>query len=139
MVWPKPCSSSSPGLWLTDPFGLHLGNTLGVLKGSSTWAQLSDFFRYPILGGHPTYGVAALHAILVVFVAAVLGTSLRGFWFRRREWRSQLIGQSPTAFAQNGVIFAYGSLLTASTLMIRRYYLLITFPLKLSGYRGNFF
>ena len=31
--------------WITNPTGLHLGNPLGLLRGQSHWAQISDFVR----------------------------------------------------------------------------------------------
>lgn len=120
--------------WITDPLGLHLGNALGVLNGNSTAAQLGDFLRYPLWDSSPTYLIGAAHALLVLAGAFAL---LRGVWILARHLRTEgrpaswLIGRSSeSAFTRNAAFIGYGILLTFSTLIIRRYYLLITFPLE---------
>ena len=52
--------------WISDGFGLHLGNTLGIYIGDSQIEQLSDFARYPLIAGHATYLVALAHVTTLI-------------------------------------------------------------------------
>ncbi|MBC7691002.1 MAG: hypothetical protein H7222_04485 [Methylotenera sp.] len=121
--------------WITDPLALHLGKALGVLNGNSMWAQLADFFRYPLIGGVPTYLVAGIHVILAVLGALIL---VPGFISLirllvsdpRAAWKAFQGRSSPTAFTQNAAVWGYGLVITLATVHIFRFYLLITFPLQ---------
>lgn len=122
--------------WITDALGLHLGNPLGLLRGPQL-SQISDFIRYPILFEHATYLVGLAHlltAFLAVWIFSrwlkshrVSGTvsgTLSGSDF-------EIIGyNSETAFVQNSALWGCGILLTLTGVVIRRYYMTITFPLE---------
>ena len=131
--------------WLTNPTGLHLGNPLGLLRGPSNWDQISDFVRYPLVGGHATYLVGVAHLIALFAVLWIWGSGLRGLfssvvgWTGLNKARSkktasvhdQVIGKdSNTAFLQNSAFFGCGILLTLTGVVIRRYYMAVTFPLE---------
>jgi hypothetical protein len=106
--------------WVSNPFGLHLGNPLGLLRGNSHFDQLSEFIRYPIIVGFPTYINGAAH----LFVLALLGWTLLKGW--RRLWDRD----NQTDFLTQSGFFGFGSLLTLSMINIRRYYLLVATPLE---------
>jgi hypothetical protein len=117
--------------WITDPLGLHLGNPLGVLRGNSIVQQLADFARYPILAGHPTYLVGALHLLTALWAILILPPALIKLWQVRSQWRALLSGtQSETALALSATFFGYGLVITLATVAIHRYYMIITFPLE---------
>lgn len=116
--------------WITDPLGLHLGNPIGVQRGPSQWDQISDFARYPLLFGQATYlvGLAHLGAILAGF--GIFSSALKRLY---EQWRSGKGIQGPkdkTAFVVNATFLGCGVLLTATGVMIRRYYMAVTFPLE---------
>ncbi|MGK5081776.1 hypothetical protein WDW37_00600 [Bdellovibrionota bacterium FG-1] len=114
--------------WVTNPLGLHLGNPLGLLRGQTTWAQISDFVRYPLIGGVPTYLNAVAHLVVLGTGAALLLPAL----FRRIKNRSraELMPKSNLDLALISAIWGFGLLLTLSTVNIRRYYILVAFPLE---------
>jgi hypothetical protein len=116
--------------WLSDPLGLHLGQILGVHRGGSFWAQLGPFLAEPRVAGHATGGVAAAHALLLVSgVALYAGGAGRA----GRTWRGS---REPWVRADESLRaiacgwFGFGALLTLSCLWLRRYYLLVSFPLE---------
>ena len=120
--------------WLTNPLGLHLGNPLGLLRGPSQWDQISDFVRYPLIEGQATYinGLAHLGAAVVAIWILIRG--VRSFY---KRWQNQkrlsplVIGtESNTAFVQNSILIGCGLLLTLTGVMIRRYYMAVTYPLE---------
>jgi hypothetical protein len=113
--------------WITDSLGLHLGNSLGVKISNSGLRQLADFLRYPLVGGHATYGVAAVHLGLLALAVLILGPALR----RPRSLTGILRGDGgPTALTRTAALWGYGLLITAATIVVHRYYLIITFPLE---------
>lgn len=114
---------------LTNPFGLHLGNTLGVNLGPKPWHQMSDFLRNDAM--------ALTQGIVLLLIAASLlkivydrftshsipnpsGTKWAPFQEFYKEWRAPIL----TA----GIV--YGTLLTLTFVAVRRYYLVITFPFE---------
>lgn len=117
--------------WATDPLGLHLGNPLGILRGPTGWDQISDFVRYPLVGGHATYLNLAAHAIAALAAAAIL---LPGGVAAAKRMTGRLAetrpGRSELRLALIAGIWGFGLLLTASSVMIRRYYLMVSFPLE---------
>jgi len=125
--------------WFTDPLGLHLGNPLGLLRGQSHLSQISDFIRYPIFGGTPTYLNGLAHFITLVCAAVIFSRACKGlweeFWIHRSHmsskiWSKILGSSSNTALVQNSALFGCGILLTLTGVMIRRYYMNVTFPLE---------
>lgn len=117
--------------WFTDPLGLHLGNPLGLLRGPSHWDQISDFVRYPLLNGQATYLVGLAHFGAVIAAVLIFGKAFVSIWKSRRQIKSLLIGtESQTAFIQSSALFGCGILMTLTGVMIRRYYMAVTFPLE---------
>jgi hypothetical protein len=108
--------------WVTEPLGLGLNYSLGD--------DLFDFLRYPVLGGWPTYLVAFIHVLLIVAGGTLLFGAAGRLWRDRGQGRDIWTGRSsPSAFAQNAALLGFGGLLTASTMLNQRHYLIITFPL----------
>ncbi len=108
--------------WVTEPIGLSLWYSLK--------RHFGDFLGYPIVAGHPTYAVLLLHAVAISVGVILLGRAVLLAWPRRRAWRDFLIGRaSATAFTISAALWGFGTLLTASAVLIHRYYLLVAFPL----------
>jgi hypothetical protein len=116
--------------WMTDPLGLHLGNPLGLLRGQTLWSQISDFVRYPLVAGHPTYLCLAAHVVVAVCAAAIYIPGLLRWLGRFRHPRSWLLARPDLRIALAAAIWGFGLLLTASSVVIRRYYLMVSFPLE---------
>lgn len=117
--------------WLSDAFGLHMGHSLGVGLSNSILIQNSDFFRYPPINNQPTYIMAAIHLIIVILLAFLLITGTYHIEKRIKSWAKILIGSEYNShFAQNAAAFGYGSILMLSTITVRRYYLIITYPFE---------
>jgi hypothetical protein len=108
--------------WVSEPFGLGLQPLLGL--------DFQDFLRYPLLGGRPTYLVAALHFTLAGFALGLMVRGCHALWQDRRRWRDVLSGgDSPTAFTQNAMLLGFGVVFSATLLPVHRHYLALTFPL----------
>jgi hypothetical protein len=108
--------------WITEPLGLGLNYTLG--------RNFTDFLRYPIIHGHATYVVGMLHAVLLAAGGLILIQACRRLWSERRHLGALWIGrQSQSAFAQAAAFWGFGLLLTGSTMVNHRHYLIVTFPL----------
>ncbi len=117
--------------WFTDPTGLHLGNPLGLLRGPSNLDQISDFIRYPLLFGNPTYLVGVAHFTTLIAVILIFYRGLTRLWEQRKNLGSVFIGrESATSFVQNATLWGCGLFMTATGIMIRRYYMTVTFPLE---------
>jgi hypothetical protein len=121
--------------WVTNALGLHLGNPLGLLRGGSLWAQISDFVRYPLIDGRPTYLCGMAHALALASGIWIITTGLfrRGTQIMAREARLQWLFArkvSQTAFAQKSALWGFGILLTATRVNIRRYYMRVAFPFE---------
>lgn len=116
--------------WVTDPLGLHLGNPLGLLRGGSNLDQIADFVRYPLFQGHPTFVVGIAHLTLFLTAVLVLVGFVRARWKLRAklDWRGL---RSETAFAQNAAFLGCGIVLSVTTVVIRRYYMVTTFPFEM--------
>jgi hypothetical protein len=109
--------------WITDPLGLHLGNPLGLLRGPSQWDQISDFVRYPVLAGNATYLTGVAH--LLILVGAI--------WIYARAFQTRfatLRSNNSSSFLVLSAFFGFGILMTATGVMIRRYYMAVAFPLE---------
>lgn len=115
--------------WLTNPVGLHLGNPLGLLRGQSNFEQISDFIRYPIWNGTPTYLVGVAHAVLLgtAIVIAIGALTLR---FKRKTALPNAEPQSDSQFVIQSAFIGSGVLMTLTGVVIRRYYMAVTFPLE---------
>lgn len=117
--------------WFTNPTGLHLGNALGILRGPSHWDQLSDFIRYPWVGGYPTYINGLAHWIGAGSCVWIFARGLRSLKQRGSSWGEWMNGKSsPTLFLQNASLILCGILMTLTGVVIRRYYLCATFPFE---------
>jgi hypothetical protein len=133
--------------WISDAFGIHLGNTLGIYRGDTQWEQLSDFIRYPLIDGHATYltglaHIAVIGCIVWMTLQLAKWISDEVFLCRNQAGLAQvgkdLIGRSSdTQFARNSAFIGSGILMTLTNVNIRRYYMMITFPFEqywLSGF-----
>lgn len=118
--------------WISDPLGLHLGNPLGLLHGNSHWSQLSDFLKYPLIQGHATYLNGLAHLIVLAIGASLFVRILISIYDRlRNPADSESIRKySPTILAQNASLWGFGILITATGVMIRRYYMAVSFPFE---------
>lgn len=118
--------------WLTDPTGLHLGNALGVRLGNSNWVQIVDFLHYPYLWGKPTFLVGAIHFLTASCVLWIWGRGIRQLLKKSSTpLFARFIGrESETAFLLNSVCWGCGILLTLTGVVIRRYYMAVTFPFE---------
>lgn len=104
--------------WISDPFGLGLSYSLGV-------RQLTDFFRYPLLGETPTYLVGFAHlAALGCCVYLIVRALLRLF----KNKGSRFEGDS--ALALSAAMIGFGMLMTLSRVSILRHYLIVSFPFE---------
>lgn len=118
--------------WISDPLGIHLGNPLGLLRGPTAWNQISDFVRYPLLGGSATYLNGLAHAlILLIGSGALLLGARRLSSLSLPQWKQVLSGTgSQTGLAQGAALWGFGGLLTLTGVRIRRYYMMVSFPLE---------
>ena len=122
--------------WITDSLGLHLGNPLGLMRGSSLWHQISDFVRYPLINGHASYLNGVAHLAILLIAIWIFGTSLIGFairqgFFNRISLQELFFPKGPRAWvAITAALWGCGLLLTLTTVNIRRYYMMVTFPLE---------
>jgi hypothetical protein len=121
--------------WITDSVGLHLGNPLGLLRGGSVFAQISDFVRYPIINEHPTYLCGAAHFLALAAGSWIILTGLlrRGKQLFTRDAKLRWFFArkvSQTAFVQKAAFWGFGILLTATRVNIRRYYMRASFPFE---------
>jgi hypothetical protein len=114
--------------WITDPLGLHLGNPLGLLRGQgSNFEQISDFVRYPLIGGRPTYLVGLAH--VTTFLAALfIGVRALRHWYLDKKPNHS--PRSATSFLIMSAMIGCGLLMTTTGVVIRRYYMTVTFPLE---------
>ena len=122
--------------WVSNPLGLHLGNPLGLLLGESNLAQLSDFIRYPLLqNGSATYLVGLAHLLVILVGCTVLVMAAKNIFTNLRSSKTTVYNlitgtSSSTNFVQNAALIGFGLLLTLTGVNIRRYYMMIAFPLE---------
>ncbi|MBI4925696.1 MAG: hypothetical protein HY843_07210 [Bdellovibrio sp.] len=122
--------------WISDPTGFHLGNPLGLGRGNSTWAQISDFICYPIVGGYNTYINGIAHVI-------ILFLTVKTFWWgikfllkifqtnKLKNFFLFCLGKgSDLRLAQGAMFWGFGILMTLTGVMIRRYYMVASFPFE---------
>ncbi len=118
--------------WVSDPLGFHIGNPIGLLRGNSHWAQLSDFARYPLIGGAPTWIVGLAHLGILTLGVAILGVGIAHLFRNRARLAGILLGRgsSTTSLALGAAAIGCGAVMTATGVMIRRYYLCVTYPFE---------
>jgi len=110
--------------WFMEPLGLGLNHTLGP--------DFFDFLRYPLMSGHPTFGVGLLHVLVAIIGVCLLGRAflgamqIPGFWNRFRRG-----GESASGFTVNAALWGYGLCLTLSLLPIHRHYMIVTYPVEM--------
>ncbi len=109
--------------WVTEANGLSLHYTLG--------ADFWDFLRQPVFGGVPSYGVGALHVLMIG-----TGLAIGGHWIararraRRGAARANETGRTNrTTLAVAAGCFGFGIAFTLTGLPIHRHYMNLTFPL----------
>jgi 4-amino-4-deoxy-L-arabinose transferase-like glycosyltransferase len=109
---------------LSNPLGLHVGNALGLLRGASHVTQLADFARYPLLSeGRATWLVGVAHALLVGTGFAVAARAFLA-WARTKTTGPV----SPERILLVATVLVAGVLMTLPSFQIRRYYLMVCFP-----------
>jgi hypothetical protein len=107
--------------WFTEPFGLTLQYSLHD--------DFADYLRYPLLSGHPTFLMAAVHIGLVLAAGYLLAVTARRTWVERARLGEWLTGADRnTRLALAAVMFGFGSTITLAALPIHRHYMLLTFP-----------
>ena len=106
--------------WVTESMGLGLGGIFGP--------EYSGFLRWPLIGGHPTYGAAALQTLAGLLGAAAISAGVVR-WLRHRRARTPGQRLSSTSLILRASFVCYGLLLTLAAVRFYRHYLLITFPL----------
>lgn len=117
--------------WISDPLGLHLGNPLGLLRGESNFAQLSDFIRYPLIAGHATYLCGFSHAAIVGIAGIAIMLVFRLCTNPLKLSLNNLLrNTNQTILARNAALWGFGLTLTLTTVNIRRYYLITSFPFE---------
>lgn len=107
--------------WFTETFGLHIGNALGVHLGNSIFIQLQEFLKYPLIGSTPTYLVGVAHAVLVFSLVFVVVSAA---WMRRKS----VFEKSVVEPFERSLFWIYGVVLSATGIVVRRFYLIINFP-----------
>lgn len=107
--------------WFSEPFGWGADYALGD--------DFRDFLSQPLVAGHATWLVGAMHA----------ATISSAIWLLVRVYRqrSALFGaavrvrmRSPTAMAQDIAMWGYGLLLTLTLTPIHCHYMIIAYPLQ---------
>lgn len=111
--------------WLTTPSGIHLGNILGVKNGNGFLEQITDFLRFPQIFGTPTYLVGLAHFVLVSAVLLSVMGAAKVFFTKKFDQR--LWDTHTKALFWIGLI--YGVILTLTGVPVRRYYVLILYPI----------
>jgi hypothetical protein len=104
--------------WVTEPLGLDLRKPLG--------GQHAEFLRWPLIGGHPTWGGAALQLLTALLGALLIGGALRRWWRGRGQ---ESAAPSSSALIVRAGSLGYGLLLTLAAVPIYRHYLIVTFPI----------
>lgn len=114
--------------WFSDALGFHLGNPLGLLRGNSHWAQISDFIRYPLISGHATYLNGMAHAVILGIGCMIV---LRLILLIKSPEDRRALRLTPSShLALSASLWGFGVLLTLSGVMIRRYYMVVSFPFE---------
>jgi hypothetical protein len=108
------------GHWATEPLCLDLRGIVGE--------DHPALLRWPLLDGHPTYGVAGLQVLAAVLGATILAVALLRWW--RRDRLAAAAPLSETALLVRAGFLGYGLLLTLAAVRFYRHYMLVTFPLS---------
>jgi hypothetical protein len=109
--------------WVTEPFGFGAEYSLGPV-------DFRAFLATPIVAGHPTFLMAALHVVIGAVAVALLGAALWRVWRTRPRAAAILVGDEPGRFLVNAALWAYGGLLTAARLSVHRHYMPVIHVLK---------
>jgi hypothetical protein len=110
--------------WLGIAFGIDLKHPLGEVFGT-------ELVRLPIIGGVPTYGVAALHAFLIGTGLFALARWVRARGTKKRGTAS-MDSESPRSEARyyvKAALIAIGGLFTLAGFATQAHYLIVLFPL----------
>lgn len=109
--------------WVTEANGISLAYSLG----QDFW----DYLSQPFVGGVPTYGLAAIHALMIGTGVVILGRAAWSRW--RLGWREMVIEltgrTSPTALVITAGMGGFGLAFTLTRLPVHRHYMNLTFPL----------
>jgi len=103
--------------WITDALGIGLNYSLKL-------PEFLDFLRYPLVAGHGTYLVAALHLFILVILGALI-------FQKRPPSKAPQLPQGPeTREALQASFWGAGILMTLPCFKIFRHYLIVTFPME---------
>jgi hypothetical protein len=110
--------------WLTEPWGLGAEYTLGR-------THFLDFISWPLIAGRPTYLLAAVHVALIAIAIAIAVRAIA----RARQVRPRpadlFVGRDrPALFLSNTMLWAYGGILSLSTLSVHRHYMIAIHVVK---------
>lgn len=108
--------------WVTEPFGLWVSYSLGK--------DFGEFLSWPLLVGQPTYGMLALHGLVILLAVAIFIRWGQVLWQERSRWQDWITGRSSaTAFTLAATVWGFGLLLTLSTKPVFRHYVVVAVPL----------
>jgi len=105
-------------VWITNSFGLGLDYSLH--------REIWKFFDGPVLSGHSTHLVLALHVVLALLVVIGFGIGARAA-FRRSPLTLDHLRDSGN-LALVIALVGFGVLLSTAPFFIHRHYLLVAFP-----------
>jgi hypothetical protein len=106
--------------WMTEPLGWGLQGEFG--------ADFSDFLRWPLIGGQPTYVAAALQGLMALLGIGLLIHAISD-WRRRRSCIAVPAAPTATGLLLRASFFCFGLLMTLAAVRFYRHYLIVTFPL----------
>jgi hypothetical protein len=103
--------------WITDALGLGQNYSLKL-------PEYLDFMRYPLVAGHGTYLVAALHLLILFILGSIV------FQGRQKNRDPQSVEGPETREAIRVSFWGAGILMTLACFKIFRHYLIVTFPME---------
>jgi hypothetical protein len=107
-----------------------VSNAAGLVLQSPLRGAFASFLEYPIIGGRPTYLVAALHLILVACALYVPWLLIGGIANKRGSWLTLFIGKSSdSSLLMSSYLWGCGFLMMVVGVIADRHYLLVAFPL----------
>jgi hypothetical protein len=112
--------------WLLADSGL----AAKYLTGNFCRLRFVVFLSEPRILGIPTYGVAVVHAALVILLFFALGVSFLHLLRQRKEWKRELlIGDTQTAFLIRTAVIGFAGLITLLPAPVFVHYFLVSFPM----------
>jgi hypothetical protein len=106
--------------WITEPVGWGLHGEFG--------ADYTDFLRWPLIGGRPTFAAGILQFLTILLGVALLAHAANGWW-RRRSAVTAPPTRTATGLLVRAGFVCFGLMLTLAAVRFFRHYLIVTFPL----------